>query len=89
MVDVLLLVDWAGRVVRNNKRGAIFGTEPPILDRLGLDSKVFIEHISAPAEKQVQPKALGSFDKLKALAEHWKQKFIRSQSYSLKLYKIK
>ena len=86
--DYLELVDWAGRVVRNNKRGAISETEPPILDRLGLDSEVFIEHIGAPIEKQAQPKALGSFDKLKALAEHWKQKFIRSQSYSLKLYKI-
>lgn len=85
--DYLELVDWAGRIVRDNKRGAVSETEPPILDRLGLDSDLFWEHISASIEKQVHPRALGSIDKLKALAERWKQKFIRNQSYSQRLFK--
>jgi len=51
---------------------------PSILDRLELDFDAFLEHVSAPIEKQVHPKALGSLDKLKALAEKLKQKFIRN-----------
>jgi len=58
-----------------------------IIDRLELDVDVFLEHISAPIKKQVHLKALGSIDKLKALAKNLKQKLIRNQSYSLRLYK--
>ena len=35
--DYLELVDWAGRAVRADKRGAIPDYIPPILSRLGLD----------------------------------------------------
>lgn len=35
--DYLELVDYTGRVLRPNKRGAIAGSLPPILQRLGLD----------------------------------------------------
>lgn len=86
--DYLELVDWAGRAIHDNKRGAISETKPPILDRLGLDSDLFLEHISASIEKQVQPRALGSIDKLKDLAKRWKQKFIRNQSYSQRLFTV-
>jgi len=86
--DYLELVDWAGRAVRDHKRGSIPESAPSILDRLELDSDAFLEHMSAPIEKQVHPKALGSIDKLKALAKCLKQKFIRNQSYSEKLYKV-
>ncbi|VAW86930.1 hypothetical protein MNBD_GAMMA16-789 [hydrothermal vent metagenome] len=71
------MVDWAGRSVRDNKRGSIPEAAPPILDRLDLDAYVYIEHINASTEKQIHPRALGSIDKLKDLAEKWKQKFIR------------
>ncbi len=86
--DYLELVDWAGRAVRDHKGGSIPESVPSILDRLELDSDAFLEHISTSIEKQVHPKALGSIDKLKALAENLKQKFIRNQSYSLRLYKL-
>jgi len=85
--DYLELVDWAGRAVRDNKRGSIPESAPSILNRLELDADTFLEHMKAPIEKQVHPKALGSIDKLKALAKNLKQKFIRNQSYSQKLYK--
>jgi len=84
----LELVDWAGRAVRDNKRGSIPESAPSILDRLELDADAFLEHISAPIKKQVHPKALGSIDKLKALAKNLKQKFIRNQNYSQRLYKV-
>lgn len=34
--DYLMLVDWTGRAVRGDKRGAITNTLPPILERLGI-----------------------------------------------------
>ncbi len=40
--DYVQLVDWTGRAVRKNKRGAIDHTLPPILQRLQLDESTWI-----------------------------------------------
>tara|TARA_R110002072_G_scaffold255748_1_gene414530 strand:- start:892 stop:1878 length:987 start_codon:yes stop_codon:yes gene_type:complete len=37
--DYLNLVDWTGRIIRDDKRGAIPDKLPPILQRLGITSK--------------------------------------------------
>jgi len=37
--DYLELVDWSGRILRENKRGTITATLPPILNRLNIDPK--------------------------------------------------
>lgn len=37
--DYLELVDWTGRVIREDKRGAISETIPPILERLNIEPK--------------------------------------------------
>ena len=37
--DYLELVDWTGRIIREDKRGAIDSHLPPILDRLNIDPK--------------------------------------------------
>jgi hypothetical protein len=39
LTDYLELVDWTGRIIRDNKRGVIDRQLPPILDRLQLDPK--------------------------------------------------
>jgi len=36
MTDYLQLVDWTGKMVRNNKRGSIPSSTPPILTRLNI-----------------------------------------------------
>ena len=41
--DYLQLVDWTGRAIRDDKRGYINNTLPPILDRLGIDEDEWIE----------------------------------------------
>ena len=40
--DYLELVDWTGRHLREDKRGAIAANLPPILDRLGMQPKHFL-----------------------------------------------
>jgi len=40
--DYLELVDWTGRILREDKRGSIAGDLPPILDRLQIDPKYWI-----------------------------------------------
>ena len=37
--DYLELIDWTGRILRDDKRGAIHANLPPILERLNFDNK--------------------------------------------------
>lgn len=40
--DYLELVEWSGRIIRDDKRGAISHDLPPILERLSLDTKQWL-----------------------------------------------
>lgn len=40
--DYLMLVDWTGRAIRDNKRGYIANTLPPILHRLNIPRKAWL-----------------------------------------------
>jgi REP element-mobilizing transposase RayT len=42
--DYLVLVDWTGRVAREDKRGAINGQLPPILERLNIDTNTWVKN---------------------------------------------
>ena len=42
--DYLELVDYTGRIIRSDKRGAIPHKTPPILERLSIDLKTWIEN---------------------------------------------
>ncbi len=46
LMDYLELVDWAGRAIRDDKRGAIPSNLMPILGRLGMDPKVWVKQVS-------------------------------------------
>lgn len=37
LTDYIELVDWTGRIIRQDKRGAIRSNQPPILDRLNIE----------------------------------------------------
>ncbi len=43
LTDYLELVDWTGRIVRQDKRGAIPADTPPILKRLQIQPKAWLE----------------------------------------------
>ena len=40
--DYLELVDWTGRIIRKDKRGAINEDQPPIIERLSLDKESWL-----------------------------------------------
>ena len=45
--NYLQLVDWTGRIIRQDKRGAIDVNEPPILQRLGIQPDRWLHHATA------------------------------------------
>ncbi len=73
--DYIALVDWSGRAILDNKRGSIPANTPPILYRLGIDEKSWIQHIHY-FEKQF-PTVAGNIDKLKQLAEQTSRRWIK------------
>ena len=61
--DYLELVDWTGRILREDKRGAISNNLPPILDRRNIDPQHWLylaKHFESPFKGMV-----GSAYKLK------------------------
>ena len=82
--DYFELVDWAGRAIREDKRGAIPPDIPPILDRLKLNPKAYLHYVQF---KRAHPRALGALDRLKALAQQLDQRFIRGQGALKELYR--
>jgi REP element-mobilizing transposase RayT len=73
--DYLALVDWSGRAILENKRGSIPENTPPILTRLGIDEKDWINHIRY-FERQF-PTVAGNIDKLRELAEQTSRRWIK------------
>jgi len=52
LTDYLELVDWSGRILREDKKGAI----PPVLDRLNIDPKQWLyltKHFESPFKGMV------------------------------------
>ena len=77
LMDYLELVDATGRALRADKRGAIDGSAASILDRLGVDQTVWLEHM-AP-RKQRAPLAIGPLAKVRAFAEATGRRWIAGQ----------
>ena len=42
LIDYLELVDWTGRIIREDKRGHIAHSTPPILERLLVDKQEWL-----------------------------------------------
>ena len=65
--EYIALVDWSGRAILHNKRGSIPENIPPILHRLGIDEKDWVNHIHY-FERQL-PTVAGNIETLRQLAE--------------------
>ena len=51
LADYLELVDWTGRVIREDKRGAVPANMPPLLERLAIDAQHWMylsKHFESP-----------------------------------------
>jgi hypothetical protein len=92
--DYLELVDWAGRAMRDDKRGAIETSIPPILERLNLNPETYLSFVGTSSShrpgriRQSYNKALGSVEHLKTLAAQLGQKFICGLGDARRLYVV-
>ncbi len=69
LTDYIELVEWTGRQVRDDKRGTINQTLPPILERLGLDQKSWL-HASTQFESRFKS-IVGAAHTVRQACEHF------------------
>ena len=82
--DYFQLVDWTGRIIREDKRGAITESVPPILQRLQLSSDKWLQHMcAAQSDKTI---ALGCLEKVQKYVQHCGFKWLRGKSYNKALF---
>lgn len=67
--DYIKLVDWSGQIIREGKRGSIHNELPPIIDRLDIEPKTWLQHSKA---------------NLKALQEEKTRSIIRRRYWGFK-----
>jgi putative transposase len=85
--DYLELVDWAGRQIRPGKRGIIDAQVPHILQRLEMDNTTVMEYLSTKHDLPLR--ALGSVDRLRAMAESVGLKFLHGVGLGKCLYALR
>ena len=78
LMDYLVLVDSTGRAIRHDKRGAVSLEAAEILNRLGINESVWLQHMR-PRRKRL-PVAVGSTVRLKEYAAHTGRRWVAGQS---------
>ncbi len=83
--DYLELVDWAGRIIREDKRGAIAESAPPILQRIGLEPGRYLQHLQGQAATE-SPSMLGHGERIRQAANALGRGFIKGIGEARRLY---
>jgi hypothetical protein len=83
--DYLQLVDWSGRIVRQDKASAIDRQAPPIFERLNIDLDVWRDAMRIRGN--VFGRALGRLDNLRMHARTLGQSWIKGQACAHRLYR--
>jgi len=78
LLDYLELVDWSGRILREDKRGVIAYSHPKLLNQLGLDETTWLT-LASRFGKDYQG-AVGSLEALASFAEHTGKCWIASKN---------
>ena len=78
LLDYIELVDWSGRILRDDKRGAIVSHHPKLLNTLGFDSKSWLS-LASSFGKDYQG-AVGSLEELALFAAHTGKRWIASKN---------
>ena len=84
LIDYLELVDWTGRVIREDKRGAVSGKIPALLTTLGLDTETWFT-LANDFGKDYHG-AIGSLEELALFAEHTGKQWISGKNKLRRIY---
>ncbi|MCP4324949.1 MAG: hypothetical protein GY787_24500, partial [Alteromonadales bacterium] len=84
LIDYLELVDWTGRVIREDKRGAITAQTPALLSVLGLDHETWLS--LANDFGKTYHGAVGSFEEFALFAEHTGKQWISGKNKLRRIY---
>jgi len=76
--DYAELLDWTGRALRDDKKGAIPEKAPPILDRLGLSNEQWVQYV--PKLETSFSHAIGNAQALQELAENAGLAWVKGQA---------
>ncbi|MGI0118926.1 transposase [Zooshikella sp. RANM57] len=82
--DYLQLVDWLGRAIRDDKRGAISELHPPILERLNINKDELLVYVSRKEKRFID--VIGTENNFQKIAEQWQRKFIKGISLAKQLF---
>jgi REP element-mobilizing transposase RayT len=77
LTDYLQLVDASGRAIKSDKRGAIAGQVPAILDRLEISEEDWLRQM-VPRRQRI-PQAIGSLARLKVFAASTGRRWVSGQ----------
>lgn len=83
--DYFALVDWTGRAVRSDKRGAIPATVKPILQRLGAAGDNWVKNTRYFGNRF--GRVLGPIDQIRAFASKVNQKWLAGVGQAQALYR--
>jgi REP element-mobilizing transposase RayT len=84
--DYLPLVDWTGRAIREDKKGAIPGDLAPILERIGLNPDAWLKSVKYYNRHYFS--VLGAIDRIKAYAQMQEKNWQRGQRAVQRSYRI-
>ena len=88
LTDYLDLVDWTGRQIKENKRGAISGSEPAIMDRLGIDAGHWL-YITQNFESEFKD-IVGAVDEVKSkISLFWDDQRERRRTAGIQACKLR
>ena len=87
LLDYLELVDWTGRAIRDDKRGAIPAHLASILERLSLNLDNWLTTVKYFGHRF--PKVMGTLDKIQDYAARVGQSWVRGQSCCASAYRTK
>ena len=82
--DYLQLVDWTGRAIRPDKRGAIDSSLPPILQRLNVDTRAWA--VAMTSQGNVFGQAMGRISHLRLHAATLGQSWVRGLRQAERMY---
>ena len=84
LTDYIELVDWTGRIIRDDKKGVIQNHLPPVLARLGIDAENWIylsKHFESPFKSLV-----GTTISMKLACEGLGQRWVQGITQSERLF---